>query len=79
MPKTNSELRQKRDEALYKRFRYWSEVQRLRFDDTIKRLSEKEFFISESYVIQIIHRENEKAIARGERVPRQKYLSVNLD
>ena len=33
---------------------YWTEVQRLRFDDALKILSEQEFFISEDRVMAII-------------------------
>ena len=36
-----------RDEALCRRYYYWTEVQRLRFDDALKVLSRQEFFISE--------------------------------
>lgn len=45
-----------RDLKMFERFYYWTEVRRLRYDDTIKRLSEEEFFISESRVLQIIRR-----------------------
>ena len=37
-----------RDEALCRRYYYWTEVQRLRFDDALKVLSRQEFFISDS-------------------------------
>ena len=33
-----------RDEALCRRYYYWTEVQRLRFDDALKVLSRQEFF-----------------------------------
>ena len=46
----SEELIRKRDEALIERFIYWTETARLRYDDTIKVLSENEFFISESRV-----------------------------
>ncbi|WP_305156951.1 transposase [Duncaniella freteri] len=45
-----------RDEALFRRYHYWTEVKRLRFDDTIRLLSETEFFISEQRVMTIIRR-----------------------
>ena len=45
-----------RDIRLIERYYYWTEVRRLRFDDTIKKLSEEEFFISESRVMQIVRR-----------------------
>ena len=47
----------KRDEKLMQRYHYWTEVERLRFDDTLRILSEEEFFISESLILRII-REN---------------------
>ena len=46
----NKELIKLRDEALYRRYYYWTEVQRLRFDDALKLLSEREFFISEERI-----------------------------
>lgn len=53
----NSELITKRNEALLRRYYYWTEVQRLRFDDTLTVLSEQEFFISVDRIMAII-REN---------------------
>lgn len=44
----------KRNEALLRRYHFWTEVQRLRFDDALKVLSEQEFFISEERVMAII-------------------------
>lgn len=37
----SSELIMKRNEALLRRYYYWTEIQRLRFDDALKILSEK--------------------------------------
>ena len=42
----DKELIKLRDEALCRRYYYWTEIQRLRFDDALKVLSEREFFIS---------------------------------
>lgn len=53
----SKELIKKRDEALMRRYYYWTEIQRLRFDDALKLLSEEEFFISEERIMAII-REN---------------------
>ena len=53
----SSELIEKRNEALLRRYYYWTEVQRLRFDDALKILSEREFFISIDRIMAII-REN---------------------
>ncbi len=46
-----------RDEKLIRRYYYWTEVERLRFDDALKVLSEQEFFISQDRIMAII-REN---------------------
>ena len=53
----NKDLISKRDEALIRRYHYWTEIERLRFDDALKVLSEKEFFISEERIMAIV-REN---------------------
>ena len=50
----NKGLIDKRDEALLRRYYYWTEVQRLRFDDALKVLSEQEFFISQERIMAII-------------------------
>lgn len=47
-------LIEKRDEALCRRYYFWTEVQRLRFDDALKQLSENEFFLSEERIMAII-------------------------
>lgn len=52
----NKELISSRDLKMFERYYYWTEIRRLRFDDTIKKLSEEEFFVSESRVMQIIRR-----------------------
>ena len=46
----------KRDEHLCRRYYYWTEKQRLRFDDALRILSEQEFFISEERIMAIIRR-----------------------
>lgn len=45
----DKELIKLRDEALCRRYYYWTEIQRLRFDDALKVLSEREFFIRGTY------------------------------
>jgi hypothetical protein len=50
----NRELIRKRDAKLCQRYYYWTEVKRLRFDDTLRLLSEEEFFISEERILAII-------------------------
>lgn len=45
-----------RDEALCRRYYYWTETQRLRFDDALHILSVQEFFLSEERIMSIIRR-----------------------
>lgn len=52
----DKELIRLRDDALCRRYYYWTEKQRLRFDDALKILSEREFFISEERIMAIIRR-----------------------
>ena len=52
----DKELIKLRDAALCRRYDYWTEVQRLRFDDALRVLSEREFFISEERIMAIIRR-----------------------
>lgn len=48
------DLIDKRNKALLLRYHELTEVQRLRFDDALKVLSEPEFFISEERILAII-------------------------
>ena len=50
----NKDLIAARDEKLLRRYHHWTEVERLRFDDTLKILSQEEFFISEERIEAII-------------------------
>lgn len=50
----NKSLISLRDEKLLRRYYYWTEVQRLRFDDALKILSRDEFFLSEDRIMDII-------------------------
>lgn len=52
----DKELIRLRDEALCRRYYYWTERQRLRFDDALRILSEREFFISEERIMAIVRR-----------------------
>lgn len=56
----NKILIEKRDMALLRRYHYWTEVQRLRFDDALRQLSENEFFISEERIMAIIRKNCQK-------------------
>ena len=61
MPKgRNKRLISLRDETLIRRYYYWTEIQRRRFDDALKILSEKEFFLSESRIMAIIRQNCDK-------------------
>ncbi len=64
----NKSLIQKRDDALCRRWYYWTERQRLRYDDALKQLSEREFFISEERIMSIIRtkaKEVDAIVKRG--------------
>lgn len=50
----NKQLIEERDRRLFERYYYWTEVKRLRFDDTISILSTQEFFLSEGRIMHII-------------------------
>ena len=50
------ELIKLRNEALCRRYYYWTETQRLRFDDALRILSEREFFLSEQRLMAIIRK-----------------------
>lgn len=52
----NKELIHLRNMNLLRRYHQLTEVERLRFDDTIRKLSEEEFFISESVVMDIVRK-----------------------
>ncbi|BDD04424.1 hypothetical protein [Aureibacter tunicatorum] len=53
----SKELIKLRDKALVKRFVHLTEVKRKRVDDTLKILSEKEFYLSEKTILNIIRKE----------------------
>ena len=50
----NKSLISLRDEKLIRRYYYWTEIERRRFDDTLTILSKQEFFISEARIMAII-------------------------
>ena len=50
----NKNLVELRDQALLRRYYYWTEIKRLRFDDVYQILSEREFFISIDRIRDII-------------------------
>ena len=61
----DKELIRLRDEALCRRYYYWTEVQRLRFDDALRILSEREFFISEERIMTIIRKKSKEGIDKS--------------
>lgn len=50
----NQELLKERDQRIFERYYYWTEQRRIRFDDVLTKLSQEEFFLSESRILQII-------------------------
>lgn len=76
-----------RDMKLFERYFYWTEIRRLRFDDTITKLSKEEFFISEGRVMQIVRkmiqlgatvdgRQIDKPMFTGFKVPKSPKVSL---
>jgi hypothetical protein len=61
----DKELIRLRDEALCRRYYYLTEVQRLRFDDALRILSEREFFISEERIMTIIRKKSREGIDKS--------------
>ncbi len=61
----NKELIKLRDAALCRRYYYWTETQRLRFDDALKLLSEREFFLSEERIMSIIRRKSREGVLKS--------------
>lgn len=55
----DSELIAMRNEELLRRYYYWTEIKRLRFDDTFHQLSTREFFISEERIRTIVNQNYE--------------------
>uniref|UniRef100_UPI00402544A8 transposase n=1 Tax=Parabacteroides distasonis TaxID=823 RepID=UPI00402544A8 len=49
-----------RDEKLIRRYYYWTEIRRRRFDDALEILSQEEFFISEARIMAIIRKNCDK-------------------
>jgi hypothetical protein len=71
-----------RDESLCRRYYYWTEVKRLRFDDALKILSEEEFFLSEERILSIIRnaRKSDNTVPPIPKVrtPRLTYKQLSL-
>ncbi len=65
----DSELIKKRNENILRRYFYWTEVERLRFDDALRILSEEEFFISQGLIMKIIRANCEQIKSFAEAKP----------
>ena len=50
----NQDLIKARNEKIAQRWYYWTEKQRLRFDDALKILANQEFFLSEDRIMHIL-------------------------
>lgn len=50
----NKQLIQARNEKIAQRWYYWTEKQRLRFDDALTILSRQEFFLSEDRILCVL-------------------------
>lgn len=75
----SKELMESRDQKMFERYYYWTEIRRLRFDDTITKLSEEEFFVSESRVMQIIRRMIQSgATVNGKRIERPQFTGFKV-
>ena len=75
----DGELIARRDAALLRRYYYWTETQRLRFDDTLRVLSRNEFFISEERIMAILRRKlREGEAPRSYRLPRVRKPKITV-
>lgn len=72
-------LMEARDQRMFERYYYWTEVKRLRFDDAIRKLSEEEFFVSESRVLQVVRRMiREGATVEGRTIERPMFTGFRV-
>ena len=68
-----------RDQRMFERYYYWTEIRRLRFDDAIKKLSEEEFFVSEGRVMQVVRRIiQEGALVDGKRIEKPLFTGFKV-
>lgn len=85
----SKQLVEARDMKMFERYYYWTEIKRLRFDDTITKLSKEEFFISEGRVMQIVRkmiqlgatvdgRRIEKPMFTGFKIPKARKVKVEI-
>ncbi|MDR3266638.1 MAG: hypothetical protein LBT24_03610 [Tannerella sp.] len=77
----SKDLIDKRNAKLCQRYYFWTEVKRLRFDDTLKILSEDEFFIEIETIMSIIRnakKDNNVRPVPKVRMPRLTYNQLSL-
>lgn len=69
----NPRLIKKRNEFLIKRYYYWYEVERMRRDDVLEKLSEEEVFLDIEYISFILRQNSQllKQIKRRQPTPKQ--------
>lgn len=60
----NRSLIDRRDEKLLLRYYYWREVRRLRDDDILRIMSEREFFLTPSTIWRVICKKDDGTYAR---------------
>lgn len=80
----NKRLIENRNRKILERYYYWTETQRLRFDDAVKQLAENEFFLSEQRIWRILRTAAKKSSGppvKKPRVPRitEEQLSLFTD
>lgn len=75
----NKELVEARDMRMFERYYYWVEERRLRFDDAIRKLSQEEFFVSESRVMQVVRRMIQRgATVNGQRIKKPLFTGFKV-
>lgn len=62
----DSRLVERRNQQIVARYYYWTEVERLRFDDAVKQLAENEFFLSEDSIVRILKSSSGKKFTKTE-------------
>ena len=55
---TRQERISERNRLMIMRYYYWTEIRRMRFDDVLRILSDKEFFINERTIQTVIAQDN---------------------
>lgn len=75
----SEELISKRDQKIFERYFYWTEIERLRFDDALEILANKEFFLSEQRVMVIVRKKiQEGATVNGKKIFKPLFTSFHF-